>query len=146
MLALLNWRIYVCLVLLALGGFGGYKLNAYLNPQLPQLTVTQTNTVEKIVNHTVTVTTHADGTSTTTTSETTANKTVAEREAVAPAPYLPRWSVASWAEITDWKSWPIAKPSWSVMGYRRLGDSGAWAGAGWDNGQKGVLIGLRVDF
>jgi hypothetical protein len=143
---LLNWKVYICLVLLALGGFGGYKLNAYLNPVLPALTVTQTNTVEKIVNHTVTVTTHSDGTSTTTTSETTDNKTVAEKEVTPPAVNLPKWSVSSWAEITDWKTWPLAKPEWGVMEYRRLGDSNAWAGAGWDNASKGILIGVRIDF
>lgn len=149
MLVLMNWRIYACLVLLALGGLGGYKLEAYLNPALPPVTVTQTNTVEKIVNHTITVTTHADGTSTTTTSETTDTKTIAEKEVTPPAINLPKYSLAGWAELTDWKkilAGQVTRPDWGAMAYRRLGDSNAWAGAGWNNASKGILIGVRIDF
>jgi hypothetical protein len=141
---LLNWRLWAVAVVMCLGVFVGWKLNATMNPPPPPVTVTRTEVQEKVVNHTVTIIKKPDGTVTTTTSDETATK---QSEAAVPTSVKiiqAKWSVATWATILDWKKWE--KPEWSVMGYRRLGETNAWAGAGYDNGQKAVLIGVRVDF
>lgn len=143
MVLLANWRTYVVLLLLALGGWGGWSTNRWLNPVAPPLPpVTNTVTVEKVVTHTVTKVVQPDGTVTETTTETTANTTASSS---IPAPVnRPKWSVDVLAAVRP--QWRPERPDWSAILSHRVGDTNAWVGAGWDFERKAVLASVRIDF
>jgi len=133
---LLNWRLWACLLLVAVGGVAGWKLKPVPSP------VVQTVDVEKVVTRTVVVEKRPDGTVTETTTDSTSesksNSTIPAR------PSLPIYSVAATASML--LSDPSRKPDISIMAYRRFGDTNAWGGVGYSQYNKAVLIGVRVDF
>lgn len=141
MLLLANWRTYVVLLILSLGGWGGWSANTLLRPTPDPVTLTNTVTVEKVITRTVTVTVKPDGTQTTTTTDTTASTNTAR-----PAPVnRPKWSAETIASVKP-KRWEKPQVDWSALAYRRLGDTNAWLGAGYDFGNKAILAAVRVDF
>lgn len=144
MMLLANWRTYVVLLLLSLGGWGGWSANTLLRPTpAAPAPVTNTVTVERVVTRTVTVVKNPDGTITETTTETTADTSTTQSK---PAPVnRPKWSAEAIARISHVKVWET-RPTWSALLYHRLGDTNAWAGGGYDFGQKAALVGIRVDF
>lgn len=143
---LANWRTYVVILLLSLGGWGGWKANSWMRPQ-PQAPapVINTVTVERVVTRTVTVVRAPDGTETTTTTDTTASKDTSNSKPTVPVFNRPKWS-AEGIVATKVQDFSIPKPAWSALLYHRLGDTNAWAGAGYDFGNKAVLLAVRVDF
>lgn len=138
-----NWRTYAVLLLLALGGWGGWSANKWLNPVTPPLPpVTNTVTVEKVVTHTVTKVVQPDGTVTETTTETTASTNTSTSK---PAPvYKPKWSAETIASMRP--EWKLPRPDWSALVYHRLGDTNAWVGGGYSFSNKAILAAVRVDF
>lgn len=143
---LANWRTYVVLLLLSLGGWGGWSANTLLRPTpVAPAPITNTVTVERVVTRTVVVTRKPDGTETTTTTETTANTSTNTSKPTAVTVIKPRWSAEAIAAMQAQK-WEIPRPQWSALIYHRLGDTNAWVGGGWDFSQKSVLAAVRVDF
>lgn len=140
-----NWRTYVVLLILSLGGWGGWSANTLLRPTpAPLPPVTNTITVEKVITRTVTVVKKPDGTETTTTTETTASTNTTSSKP-APAAVKPKWSAEAVAAVKPEK-WELPKPKWSALLYHRLGDTNAWLGGGYDFGNKAALLAVRVDF
>lgn len=140
-----NWRTYVVLLILSLGGWGGWTANTLIRPS-PEATPPVTNTVvvEKVVTRTVTVTKRPDGTTVTETAETTAS-TNTTKSVPAPAAVRPKWSVETVVAVKP-RGWELPKPDWSALLHHRVGDTNLWAGGGWDFGNKAALLSVRVDF
>lgn len=141
---LTNWRTYVALALLSLGGWGGWSANTLLRPvPVAPPPVTNTVTVERVVTRTVTVIKRPDGTVEEVTTETTADSSTNTSK---PTPAVkPKWSAEAIAAVKP-RGFELPKPDWSALVYRRLGDTNAWAGGGYDFGNKAVLLAVRVDF
>ncbi len=142
-----NWRVYVAVLLVALGGVGGWKASKWLAPeQVVPAPVTNTVVVDHVVTRTVTVTKAVDGTTTTTTTDTTDDHSSNTSKPTEMQFRQPRWSVDIAAGLRPY--WPVQRPDWTVMGYHRLGETNAWAGAGYRFGGEtnAILLGVRVDF
>ena len=140
MFPLSNWRVYLLAAVLCLGGWGGWKLNGWMNPPAAApAPVTNTVVVERVITKTVTVTKSPDGTVTETTTESTADTSSSTSK---PTPVAkPKWS----AEALVYRPWSEER-DWAAIGYRRIGDTNAWVGAGWSNPEKAVMAAIRVDF
>lgn len=146
MTLLSNWRTYVVLLILSLGGWGGWSANTLLRPTpVASPPVTNTVTVEKVITRTITVTKKPDGTETTTTTETTASTNTTSSKP-APVAVRPKWSAEALAAVKPERSWKLPKPEWSALLYHRVGDTNLWAGGGYDFGNKAALLAVRVDF
>lgn len=141
---LTNWRTYVVLALLSLGGWGGWSANTLLRSPPAPTPLTNTVVVEKVVTRTVVVTRKPDGTETTTTTETQTSTNTTQSK---PAPVVikPKWSAEALAAVKP-RGWELPKPTWSSILYHRVGDTNAWLGGGYDFGNKAALLAVRVDF
>lgn len=143
---LLNWRLYLVLAVLALGGWGGWWANSWMNPPAAVLPpVTNTVVVERVVTKTVTVSKQPDGTETTTTTETTEDTSTNTSKPTNIVTYKPKWSVEGLMSLKP-QGYTVPKPEWSALLYHRLWDTNAWAGAGYDFGNKAALLAVRIDF
>lgn len=141
-----NWRTYVVLLILSLGGWGGWSANTLLRPTpAAPAPITNTVTVERVVTRTIVVTKQPDGTETTTTTETTADTSTNTSKPTPVVVYKPKWSAEALAAVKP-KGWALPKPEWSGLLYHRLWDTNAWAGGGYDFGNKAALLAIRVDF
>ena len=133
------------LLILSLGGWGGWTANSLLRPVVTPEPITNTVTVEKVVTHTVTVVRNPDGTETTTTTEQTASTNTSHSVPRPVSVSRPKWSAEAIAAMKP-ESWKMPRPEWSALLYHRLGDTNAWAGAGYAFQQKAILMAVRVDF
>lgn len=146
MTLLANWRTYVVLLILSLGGWGGWSANTLLRPTpAAPAPITNTVTVERVVTRMIVVTKKPDGTETTTTTDTTADTSTNTSKPTAIVTTRPRWSAEAIAAVKP-KGWELPKPDWSAILYHRVADTNLWAGAGYDFGHKAALLAVRVDF
>jgi len=149
MTLLANWRTYVVLLILSLGGWGGWQANTLFRPMppAPPPPVTNTITVERVVTRTVTVIKRPDGTVEEVTTETTADTNTNTSK---PTPVVrPKWSAEAIAAVKpeSWSDQSIRpRINWSGVLYHRVGDTNLWAGGGYDFGNRAALLAVRVDF
>lgn len=143
LLFLKYWRIVMVLVFGLVCGVLGWRLQSRFSGSsiLPVGSgEVKTQIVEKLVIRTVTVIKKPDGTVT---------EIVEEKEqstsstASIPVPRKSKYSVSAAASIDP--AYPLKRPDYQFMGWRRLGEWDGWAGAGWDMRSKAVLVGIRWD-
>jgi len=129
------WRIVVLLGFGLVCGVLGWRLhpNGVTGSSIPPIV----QTVEKLVVRTVTVTKRPDGTIIESTEE--KEQTI---QASKPAPRS-KYSVSAAASVLP--AYPLKRPEYQFMGWRRVGEWDGWVGAGWDTGRKAVLLGVRWD-
>lgn len=141
LLFLKYWRIVVLLGFGLVCGVLGWRLQSrFSGSSIPPVSAeVRTQVVEKLVVRTVTVIKKPDGTVT----EIVEEKEQSTQSTSSKPVKKSKYSVSAAASIDT--AYPLKRPDYQFMGWRRLGEWDGWAGAGWDMRSKAVLVGIRWD-
>lgn len=127
-----KWKLVLCGLLMCLSGYLGWQLHPESEPVV--------TTVDRIQTRIVTVEKRPDGTVIERT-ETSDQKRTEKERVVASSKQKYSTQVNARVGLEKWMP-----PSYDAMLFRRIGDTNAWAGVGYNYRENMMLLGIRIDF